>query len=288
MIDAAQTIDRNPLSLRTVLSGSLTALTALATALALLPLLSIAVMLVQKGAPHLSMQLFTQPTPEALAVGGGVGNALIGTIVMVGLASLISVPVGLLAGIYLAEFGGGSKSASIIRFSARVLSGLPSIIAGVFAYALVVLAVKRFNAVAGGVALSLLMIPFVTLTAEQALRSVPNKLRDAALGLGATPTQMVFFVVLPTAFSSLATGVLLAVARAAGETAPLLFTALFSYGWLHGAWEPAPSMAVMIYQFSSSPYDNQIQLAWAGSLVLVSAILLLNIVGRSLSRAPND
>jgi phosphate transport system permease protein len=288
MNDSVLTIERRTFSTRTLLSATLTALTALATAVALVPLVSIAVMLVQKGAPQLSMALFTQPTPTPLSEGGGIGNALVGTLVMVGLASLISVPLGLLAAIYLAEFGGDSKTASFIRFSARVLSGLPSIIAGVFAYALVVMAVKRFNAVAGGVALALLMVPFVTLTAEQALRAVPNKLRDAALGLGATPTQTVFFVVLPTAFSSLATGVLLAVARAAGETAPLLFTALFSFGWMRSAWEEAPSMAVMIYQFSSSPYANQIQLAWAGSLVLVTAILLLNIVGRSLSRTPTQ
>jgi len=282
----AALLNHQRLSGRTMLSGFLTALTGGATILALAPLLSVAWLLVQKGAPQLSASLFTQTTPPPLAEGGGIGNAIIGTGVMVGLASFIAVPIGLLAAIYLAEFGGGGQVANAVRFSARVLSGLPSIIAGVFAYALVVMAAKRFTPIAGGVALSLLMIPIVTLTGEQALRAVPNKLRDAALGLGATPTQTVWFVVLPTAFSSLATGVLLAVARAAGETAPLLFTALFSLNWLRGVWEPAPSLAVMIYQFSSSPYANQIELAWAGSLVLVGLVLILNIAGRLLARQP--
>src|SRR5262249_11717896 len=135
--------------------------------------------------PQLSASLFTQTTPPPLGKGGGIGNALVGTAVMVGLASIISVPIGLLAAIYLTEFGGGGRAARFVRFSARILSGLPSIIAGVFAYALVVLAVKRFTPLAGGVALSLLMIPIVTLTGEQALRTVSNKLRDASLGLGA-------------------------------------------------------------------------------------------------------
>jgi len=279
-------LNHQRLSGRTMLSGFLTALTGGATILALAPLLSVAWLLVQKGAPQLSLSLFTQTTPPPLAEAGGIGNAIVGTGVMVGLASLIAVPIGLLAAIYLSEFGGGGQVANAVRFSARVLSGLPSIIAGVFAYALVVMAAKRFTPIAGGVALSLLMIPIVTLTGEQALRAVPNKLRDAALGLGATPTQTVWFVVLPTAFSSLATGVLLAVARAAGETAPLLFTALFSLNWLRGVWEPAPSLAVMIYQFSSSPYANQIELAWAGSLVLVGLVLILNIAGRLLARQP--
>jgi phosphate transport system permease protein len=225
MIDAAS-LSHKRWSSRTILSATLTFVTASATVVALVPLVSVATLLVQKGAPQISASLFTHPTPAPLVDGGGIGNALVGTAVMVGLASLIAVPIGLLAAIYLSEFGGGGRVETVIRFSARVLSGLPSIIAGVFAYALVVMAAKRFTPIAGGVALSLLMIPIVTLTGEQALRAVPGKLRDAALGLGATPTQMVWFVVLPAAFSSLATGVLLAVARAAGETAPLLFTAL--------------------------------------------------------------
>lgn len=286
MIDAAS-LDHNRFSARAIFSGSLTVVTAAATIVALAPLVSMAILLVQKGGPQLSTALLTQTTPAPMAEGGGIGNALVGTAVMVGLASLISVPIGLLAAIYLSEFGGGGRVESFVRFSARVLTGLPSIIAGVFAYALVVMTVKRFTPIAGGVALSLLMIPIVTLTGEQALRAVPGKLRDAALGLGATPTQMVWFVVLPTAFSSLATGILLAVARAAGETAPLLFTALFSLDWLRGLWEPAPSLAVMIYQFSGSADANQLRLAWAGSLVLVVVILMLNIVGRLLSRAPS-
>jgi phosphate transport system permease protein len=283
MADAAAELVFRPWSGRALAARLLTGATILATAVGLIPLFSVAWLVVSKGAPRLALGLLTQPTPAANAAGGGVGNALVGTAVMVGFASLLAVPVGVLAAVYLAEFGRGA-TAGLVRFSARVLTGLPSIIAGVFAYALVVLTTKSFSPIAGGVALALLMTPIVTLAGEQALRGVPDRLRDAALGLGATPTQMVWRVVLPTAFPALLTGVLLAVARAAGEAAPLLFTALFSLDWLRGVWEPAPSLAVMIYQFAGSPYENQVELAWAGSLVLVAFVLALNVAGRALAR----
>ena len=177
------------------------------------------------------------------------------------------------------ENGGGGP------FLRKILTGLPSILAGVFAYSVVVLATGTFSAPAAGVALALLMLPTVLLTAEEAIRMVPTRMREAAIGMGATPTQMVLRVTLPTAMPGILTGVMLAIARAAGETAPLLFTALFSDYWLTAnVMEPTPSLAVLIYDFSGSPYPNQIKIAWAASLVLVFLVLLLNLGGRALAK----
>ena len=211
-------------------------------------------------------------------VGGGIGNALVGTFVVVFIAAALSVPVGILAAIYLVEFGSETRTASAVRFAAKVLTGLPSILAGVFAYGLVVLATGKFSAPAAGIALSLLMLPVILLTAEEAIRSVPQKMREAAYGMGATHTQVVWHIILPTARPGLLTGVMLGVARAAGETAPLLFTALFSdYWWSGRVFEPTPSLALLIFDFSSSPFPNQIEIAWAASLVLVMIVLVLNL-----------
>jgi phosphate transport system permease protein len=216
--------------------------------------------------------------------GGGVGNAFLGTLLVVGIATLISVPVGILAAVYLAEFGPESKTAAAVRFVAKVLTGLPSILAGVFAYTAVVLMTGTFSAPAGGVALALLMLPTVLLTAEEAIRMVPARLREAAVGMGATQTQTVWYVLLPTALPGILTGVMLAVARAAGETAPLLFTVLFSDYWLtRNVMEPIPTLAVLIYDFSGSPFPNQIEIAWAASLVLVSIVLVTNLTGQVLA-----
>jgi phosphate transport system permease protein len=198
----------------------------------------------------------------------------------VGIASAISVPVGILAAVFLAEFGDGTRFASAVRFAAKVLTGLPSILAGVFAYSVVVLATGRFSAPAAGLALALLMLPIVLLTAEEAIRMVPQKMREAAVGMGATRTQVICRVVLPTAMPGLLTGVMLAVARAAGETAPLLFTAMFFDYWPTSLMRPTPSLAVLIYDFSNSHFPNQIEIAWAASLVLVVIVLVLNVAGQ--------
>jgi phosphate transport system permease protein len=272
---------------RSLFSWCMSVLTGVATFIALVPLFSVLFMLVYQGGSQLSWTMFTGLPPAPGFTGGGFGNAILGTIVMVGIASVLSVPIGVLAAVYLSEFSGDSKAAEIIRFSAKVLTGLPSILAGVFAYALVVVTLKGFSALAGGVALSLLMLPIVLLTAEEALKQVPQKMRDAADGMGATPTQTVWHIVLPTALPNLLIGVMLAVARAAGETAPLLFTALFSDYWL--SWmsgkvvEPTASLAVLIYNFSSVPYENQVSMAWAASLVLVVIVLLINLLGQRLT-----
>ena len=208
---------------------------------------------------------------------------------MVAIAALISVPFGILAAVFLAEIGPQTKLASVVRFGAKVLSGFPSILAGVFAYGAVVLVTGGFTAWAGGIALSVLMLPTVMLTAEDAIRMVPPRLREAAIGMGATPTQTICKVVLPTATPGVLTGVMLAVARAAGETAPLIFTALFSNYWLmsHGHLslnQPTASLAVLIYNFSSMPFANQKEMAWAAALVLVLLVLTTNLIGQSLSR----
>jgi phosphate transport system permease protein len=207
----------------------------------------------------------------------------------VGIAALISVPFGIFAAVFLAELGSESKVAEAVRFCAKTLTGLPSILAGVFAYAAVVLLTGTYSAPAGGVALALLMLPTVMLTAEEAMKMVPARMKDAAIGMGCTRSQVVWKVVLPTALPGILTGVMLAVARASGETAPLLFTALFSNYWLFqdgkvAMMQPTASLAVLIYNFSGMPFENQIELAWAAALVLVLMVLTANITGQLLSR----
>jgi phosphate transport system permease protein len=246
----------------------------------MVPLFSVIIMLVWRGGQRLGLALFTELPPAAGMVGGGIGNALLGTFLMVGVASLISVPIGILGGVYLAEFGPQTRTASAVRFSAKVLTGLPSVIAGVFIYALVVKTMGTFSALAGGVALSILMLPTVILTAEDAIRMVPHRMREAAIGMGCTPTQAILRVILPTARPGILTGVMLAIARSAGETAPLLFTALFSDYWIRRLNEPAASLAVIIYDFSGQPYPNLIEIAWAASLVLVLIVLGLNVAAQ--------
>ncbi|HFQ90776.1 MAG TPA: phosphate ABC transporter permease PstA, partial [Desulfobulbus sp.] len=252
-------------------------------------LFSVLYVLVIRGGRRFSLELFTALPPTALDTGGGIGNAIVGTLVMVGIASLIAVPFGILAAIFLAEFGQDTRIATIARFSAKTMTGIPSILAGVFAYAAVVMVTGTYSAVAGGIALSLLMLPTVMLTAEESIRMVPRIMREAAVGMGCTPSQVMWKVTLPAAMPGMITGVMLAVARAAGETAPLLFTALFSDYWIFqgGAgdlMEPTASLAVLIYNFSGMPFENQIELAWAASLVLVLMVLFLNITSRLISQ----
>src|SRR5262245_24143719 len=217
---------------RTLISVLLSIGTALVAVIACIPLFSVLIMLIWRGGARFGWQLFTEVPPTAFEDGGGFGNAIIGTFLMVGLAALISVPFGILAAVFLAELGPDSKVAVAVRFCAKTLTGLPSILAGVFAYAAVVLLTGTYSALAGGVALSLLMLPTVMLTAEEAMKMVPARMKEAAIGMGCTRSQVVWRIVLPTALPQILTGVMLAVARASGETAPLLFTALFSNYWL--------------------------------------------------------
>jgi phosphate transport system permease protein len=281
---------------RALFSFAMSTITAVATLAALFPLFSVLFMLIEKGASTLSMTALSDLPPSAMMAGGGFGNAIVGTLVIVAIATVISVPVGILAAVYIAEFGAESRVAEAVRFAAKVLTGLPSILAGVFAFAVVVAATGHFSAPAAGVALALLMIPTILLTSEEAIKRVPSKMREAAVGMGATRTQVVTKVVLPTAFPGILTGVMLSIARAAGETAPLLFTALFSDYWmsrthpyflpktLGDLMKPTASLAVLIYNFSGSPFDNQIAMAWAAALTLVAIVLLANIIGQTIAR----
>jgi phosphate transport system permease protein len=266
---------------RTLFSAILSVTTGLMAVGAMVPLFSVLLMLVWRGGQRLSLTLFTDLPPAAGMVGGGIGNALVGTLIMVGIASLIAVPFGILAAVYLVEFGPDTKVSAAVRFAVKVLAGLPSVLAGLFAFAAVVAVTGRYSAIAGGIALAILMLPTVLLTAEQAIKMVPQRMRDAAIGMGATRTQVVCLVVLPTATPGILTGVMLAIARAAGETAPLLFTAMFSDYWLTtNLMEPTASLAVLIFDFSSSPFSNQIEIAWAASLVLVVLVLIANVTAQ--------
>lgn len=286
---ALPNLQRSLTDRRSLINTILNAGTWIVAIIACIPLFSVLIMLIIRGGSRLSLDLFTQLPPTAFEIGGGFGNAIVGTLVMVGIGMLISVPMGILAAILLAEFDPDGKVAYVTRFCAKTLTGMPSILAGVFAYAAVVLITGTYSAPAGGIALSILMIPIVLLTAEESMKMVPRMMKDAAVGMGCTPTQVVWKVVLPTAMPGIITGVILAVARAAGETAPLLFTALFSNYWLFQGgkidlMEPTASLAVLIYNFSGMPFDNQIELAWAASLVLVVMVLILNIVSRAIGQ----
>jgi phosphate transport system permease protein len=257
------------------------------TVMSLVPLFSVILMLFWRGGQKLSLAIFTQLPPAPLEQGGGFGNAIVGTLTIVTLAVLVTVPAGILTAIYLAD-AKESRLSQVTRFCAKVLTGFPSILAGVFAYGVVVLTTGGFSALAGAVALSVLMLPTIILTSEDAIRMVPARMKDAAIGMGATRTQVVWMVELPTALPGILTGVMLAVARAAGETAPLVFTALFSNYWMwsHGQMrlmQPTASLAVLIYNFAGMPFPNQVALAWAAALVLVLMVLGANLLGQSLS-----
>jgi phosphate transport system permease protein len=246
-------------------------------------------MLIVRGGARLAPSLFVELPPAGFEMGGGFGNAIVGTVVMIGIAALLSVPFGVVAAVFMAELGPDSRLARAADFANKTLTGMPSILAGVFAYAVVVLTTGTYSAPAGGVALAVLMLPTIVLTTVSAIKAVPRITRDAAFGMGCTRTQVIWKIMLPTAMPGIITGVMLAVARAAGETAPLLFTALFSSYWLFDGgrphlMQPTASLAVLIYNFAGMPFDNQIELAWAASLVLVLIVLAVNIASRLIGR----
>jgi phosphate transport system permease protein len=270
---------------RTLFSFCSSVLCAILALLAAVPLFSVLLMLLWRGAARLGPALFTQLPPAAGTPGGGIGNAIVGTLLVVALGSVLSIPLGISVGLYLAEVSPEGRLASVVRFCAKLLTGLPSILAGVFAYSTVVLLTGRFSPLAGGVALAILMLPIITLTTEEAIRSVDAEMREAAIGMGATQAEVVADILLPTALPGILTGVLLALARGAGETAPLLFTMTFSDYWLsRHVMQPTASLAVLIFNFSKSPFDNQKQFAWAASLVLVFIVLIFTVGGQVLAR----
>ncbi len=235
-----------------------------------------------RGLASINLQ-FLVDTPRPIGEGGGIGNAILGTLVLLALASFIGLPFGIATGIYLAEFGEG-RFASLVRFVADTLTGVPSIVVGVFVYGLIVVHQKHFSTLAGGLALALIMIPIVTRTTEEMIRLVPTSLREGALALGAPQWRVTTGVVLPAAASGIATGAMLAIARVSGETAPLLFTAFGSRFFNFYLDKPMASLTVQIYNYAISPYDEWHAQAWAATLVLMTLILAINITVRFFTR----
>jgi phosphate transport system permease protein len=252
---------------------------ALAVCIALVPLAFILFYVIREGASSLNWDFFTKMPKPVGEGGGGMANAIFGTLVLIGIAAAFAVPVGVVCGIHLAEYP-GRRFTSVVRFAADVLNGVPSIVIGIFAYGLAVLPVKRFSALAGGFALGLLMLPIVVRTTEELLRLVPNGLREGALALGASRSRAVFTVILPAALPGIVTGVLVALARVAGETAPLLFTAFNNRFWSTSLVQPIASLTVQVFTYAISPYDDWHRQAWAGAFLLVLIILVLSMVAR--------
>ena len=260
-------------ALRAATDHLATGLAILATLLVVAPLFAIFGYLIYKGASSLNLAFFTQiPKPEG-EVGGGMANAIVGSGVLLAIASCLGVPIGIGGGIYLAEFGRGTRLANAIRFTADVLNGVPSIVMGIAVYALIVFREKHFSAFSGGVALGIMMIPTVTRTTEEMLLMVPNSIREAALGLGVPNWRSVLSITLKTASPGVITGCMLAFARVAGETAPLLFTALGNQFWSVSLNQPIAALPLQIYIYALSPYDDLHRLAWGGALVLIVLIV---------------
>ncbi|HKN21180.1 MAG TPA: phosphate ABC transporter permease PstA [Terracidiphilus sp.] len=273
----------NPLQsrFRAVTDQAVTVLAILATILVIVPLAVIFAELIYKGVSSLNWDFFTKiPAPEG-ETGGGMANAIMGSAVLLGLASVIGIPIGIGSGVYLAEFGRGTKLANAVRFTADVLNGVPSIVMGVTAYALIVAThvsflpfLGHFSALSGGVALGIMMIPTVCRSTEEMLLMVPHAVREAALGLGVPNWRSVLSITVKTASPGIITGCMLAFARVAGETAPLLFTALGNQFWSTSLNEPIAALPLQIFIYANSPYEDQRRMAWAGALVLIALIVL--------------
>ncbi|MEM7580775.1 MAG: phosphate ABC transporter permease PstA [Cyanobacteria bacterium P01_A01_bin.80] len=254
--------------------------------LALLPLLSVSWEILVRGISNLSLDIFTTPF-----IDGGFANAIVGTITMVAIACVFSIPCGVITGIFLAEFGQESKAGRFVRFVVTILTGVPSIVVGVFAYGTIVLATTywtkgaaSFSAVAGGFALGVIMLPIIALTTEEVLKLIPSSLRSASAALGGTRFQTISKVLLPAGISGITTGILLAVSRAAGETAPLIFTALFSFYWSEGIFKETASLSVLIFNFFTDDDPKIVELVWTASIVLVGLVLFFNLLSRIITR----
>lgn len=259
---------------RAITDHAVTGLAILATMLVVVPLVAIFVYLLIKGASSLNLDFFIKnPAPEGES-GGGMANAIVGSGVLLGIASAIGVPIGIGAGIYLAEFGRGTKLANAIRFTADVLNGVPSIVMGLAAYSLIVVPQGHFSAFSGGVALGIMMIPTVARTSEEMLLMVPDPIREAALGLGLPNWRSVLSITVKTASPGIITGCMLAFARIAGETAPLIFTALGNAFWSTNPNQPIEALPLQIWVYATGPYEDQHRLAWAGALVLIALIVI--------------
>jgi len=256
----------------------------LATLLAVIPLFSVLAYVLTKGLGGLSWSFFVELPKPVGEPGGGFGNAILGSFVLLGIASAFGIPVGVLAGVYLSEFG-SNRFGKAVRFCADVMAGVPSIVVGIFVYTWVVLFMGGFSALAGGIALGILMLPTITRTTEELIKLIPNSLREAGLALGMPKWRVILKVVLPAGISGIATGVMLAIARAFGETAPLLFTAFNNRFWSASLDKPISSLPVQIYNYAISPYEEWHQQAWTAAMVLVLLVLVLNIAAKLLTRS---
>jgi len=258
-------------------------LTFVCAILVVLPLLLVFYHLIKEGFSSINLAFFTQLPKPVGETGGGMGNAIAGTFILLAQAAMLGVPVGVLGGVFLSEYG-GSKVNWWIRFAADILNGVPSITWGIVVYALMVVPMHGFSALAGGVVLGMMMIPLVMRTTEEVLQLVPGGYREAALALGISQWRTIVQIVVRTALKGIVTGVLLALARVAGETAPLLFTALGNQNWAHKLTEPIAAMPLQIFAYAISPYDDWHRQAWAGALVLLALVLLINIGVRFMTR----
>jgi phosphate transport system permease protein len=268
---------------RRVASQIAVALCALSVVVALIPLGFILFFVLSRGIQSLNWNFFTKMPVPVGETGGGMANAIVGTLMLSGLGALLAIPIGIVSGIYMSEYA-GSKLASIVRFAADTLNGVPSIVIGVFVYGIAVLPFKQFTMIAGGIALGIMMIPIIARTTEELLRLVPHTMREGALALGATRARAVRTVVLPAALPGIITGVVLALARIAGETAPLLFTSFNNRFWNVNPMQPTASLTVQIYTYATSPYEDWHRQAWAGALVLVGIVLVCSILARTATR----
>jgi phosphate transport system permease protein len=265
--------------LRRWTSHAVVGLCAAAVLLALVPLGFVLFYVVQQGVSSLNPGFFTNMPVPVGETGGGMANAIVGSLMVTGIGALFAIPIGVVSGIYAAEYA-GTRLASVVRFSADTLNGVPSIVIGVFVYGIAVLPFRHFSALAGGLALGIMMIPLIMRTTEELLRLVPSTLREGALALGATRGRAVFTVVVPAALPGIITGILLALARIAGETAPLLFTALNNRFWSTDPTQPISTLTVQIFTYAVAPYDDWHRQAWAGALVLVTIVLLCSLLAR--------
>jgi phosphate transport system permease protein len=268
---------------RKALSAVVVVLCGAAVIVALIPLFFVFAYVLQKGFSSLNWDFFTKMPKPVGEPGGGMANAMLGTLYLIAIASAIAVPVGIIAGVYLSEYG-KRPFAGIVRFTADVLNGVPSIVIGIFAYGLAVLPVKHFSALAGGLALGFMMIPIITRTTEELLNLVPGTLREGALALGATRARAAFSVMVPAALPGIMTGILVALARIAGETAPLLFTSFNNRYFSARLDQPISSLTVQVYTYAISPYDDWHRQAWAGALVLVAFVFIFSVLARVVTR----
>jgi phosphate transport system permease protein len=264
---------------RRALSHTILVLCGAAVLIALLPLALILFYVVSQGISSLSVSFFTQMPQPVGETGGGMANAIAGSLIVTGLGAVMAIPIGIMSGIYAAEYA-GTRIAGAVRFAADTLNGVPSIVIGVFAYSVAVLPFGHFSALAGGVALGIMMIPLIMRTTEELLLLVPSTLREGALALGATRARAVFTVVVPAALPGIITGILLALSRIAGETAPLLFTAFNNRFWSTDVGQPISTLTVQVYTYAIAPYPDWHRQAWAGALVLVALVLTCSLVAR--------